>query len=212
MRNLSNEQLCQLAQQGDNNAKEKLLQNNMGFICKQASELLQNNNPNIEIDDLIQEGCLGLLNAITSFNAARNIKFLTYAAPAIHNAMLDFLRNAASQFESKLTSDSGLQIICLDDVLTDDERQQKIETIADPTAKSPEQIYIDKETMLELYTAIKNLTAREQTFLLYRYGFIDDTEHNLTETARHFHLSLSRTKATESQTLDNLWLELPWWF
>lgn len=210
MRNLSNEQLCQLARQGNNKAKEKLLQNNMRFIHKQASELLQNNNPNIEIDDLIQEGCLGLLNAIAGFEPNRNIKFLTYAAPAIRNAMLDFLRNAASQFENKIKSDSGLQIICLDDVLTEDERQHRIETIADPAEQSPEQIYIDKETLLELYAAIKKLTAREQTYLLYRYGFLDDTAHNLTETARHFHLSLSRTKATESQILDNLWLELPW--
>ena len=135
---------------------------------------------------------------------------LPISAPAIRNAMLDFLRNAANHFESKLTYDFGVQIICLDDVLTEDERQQKIEIIANPATQSPEQIYIEKETLLELYAAIKKLTAREQTYLLYRYGFIDDTEHNLTETAWHFHLSLSRTKATESQTLDNLWLELPW--
>ncbi len=28
----------------------------------------------------------------------------------------------------------------------------------------------------------------------------------------HFHLTESRAKRTEEQALDNLWLELPWWY
>ena len=56
------------------------------------------------------------------------------------------------------------------------------------------------------------LSAREQTYLLYRFGFTDDMAHPLLGTALHFHLSESRAKRTEEQALDNLWLELPWWF
>ena len=37
-------------------------------------------------------------------------------------------------------------------------------------------------------------------------------EHPLTETAEHFFLSESRAKSTEKLALDNVWLELPWWF
>ena len=37
-------------------------------------------------------------------------------------------------------------------------------------------------------------------------------EHPLIGTALHFHLSESRAKSTEALALDNLWLELPWWF
>ena len=65
---------------------------------------------------------------------------------------------------------------------------------------------------MELYDALKKLTAREQTYLLYRYGFTDDMEHPLIGTAIHFHLSESRAKRLEDQAMDNLWLELPWWF
>ena len=43
-------------------------------------------------------------------------------------------------------------------------------------------------------------------------GFEDDLEHPLIGTALHFHLSESRAKSTEALALDNLWLELPWWF
>ena len=37
-------------------------------------------------------------------------------------------------------------------------------------------------------------------------------EHPLNETAKHFHLSESRARSTEALALDNVWLELPWWF
>lgn len=56
------------------------------------------------------------------------------------------------------------------------------------------------------------LTQREQTYLLYRYGFTDGEEHPLIGTAIYFHLPKGRAQKTEEQAMDNLWLELPWWF
>ena len=47
---------------------------------------------------------------------------------------------------------------------------------------------------------------------LYRYGFTDGEEHPLIGTAIYFHLTKGRAKKTEEQAMDNLWLELPWWF
>ena len=56
------------------------------------------------------------------------------------------------------------------------------------------------------------ISEREQTYLLYRYGFTDDIGHTLIGTAIHFNLSESRAKKLEGEAMDNLWLELPWWF
>ncbi|MGN1026456.1 MAG: hypothetical protein ACI4P4_08620, partial [Faecousia sp.] len=53
---------------------------------------------------------------------------------------------------------------------------------------------------------------RDEQYLRYRFGFDDDVEHPLTETAKHFNLSESRAKRTEALALDNVWLELPWWY
>ena len=71
---------------------------------------------------------------------------------------------------------------------------------------------IQKEQLIELYAALDKLTAREQTYLLYRYGFTDGKEHPLIGTAIYFHLTKGRAQKTEEQAMDNLWLELPWWF
>lgn len=56
------------------------------------------------------------------------------------------------------------------------------------------------------------IEAREERYLRYRFGVDDEKEHPLTETAKRFHLSESRAKKTEAQALDNVWLELPWWY
>ena len=82
----SNEQLCRLAQKGDTAARDILLEKNLGFIRKIALEQYRNmgldeNDIGIDLDDLMQEGSIGLLNAIPLFDAGRGMKFLTYAAP-----------------------------------------------------------------------------------------------------------------------------------
>ena len=177
MKSLSNERLCALAQNGDKDACELLLEKNYGFIRQTALEQyrsmgLDENDIGIDVDDLVQEGSIGLLNAIPLFDAGRGMKFLTYAAPAIRNAMTDCIRAALAQFEQRMVNKKdgpGFQKVYLDDVLSDDERMLRIEAIAAPYTQTPEQIYIKKEQLTELYAALDKLTAREQTYLLYRY-------------------------------------------
>ena len=214
------EQLCRLAQKGDTAARDILLEKNLGFIRKIALEQYRNmgldeNDIGIDLDDLMQEGSIGLLNAIPLFDAGRGMKFLTYAAPALRNAMTDCIRAALGLFEQRMVDKKdgpGFQRVYLDDVLSEDERMLRIEAIADPHTQTPEQIYIQKEQLIELYAALDKLTAREQTYLLYRYGFTDGIEHPLIGAALHFHLSESWTKKVEGEAMDSLRGKLPWWF
>lgn len=48
--------------------------------------------PNIEMDDLISNGMMGLLDAIDKFDAKKDVKFSTYAQIRVKGAMLDGLR------------------------------------------------------------------------------------------------------------------------
>ena len=196
MKKQDNEQLCALAQKGDTEARDLLLKNNMGFIRKTANEIYMKSNLaesdlSTETSDLEQEGCLGLLTAIPLFDSSKGIKFLTYAAPFIRNTMTDLIRDVFSQYEQRMTSTTdglALQKIRLDEILPGEERLMRIEAIADPTVKSPEQIYVDKETMRELYEGLGRLSEREQAYLLYRYvygrcGAYDDWQCNSFQSA-----------------------------
>ena len=108
MKARSNEELCALAQKGDEDARSLLLEKNYGFICQTAAELYRSMNLGesdlgIEMDDLTQEGSIGLLDAISHFDSSKGIKFLTYAAPSIKNAMTDLVRSAFAQYEQRMT-------------------------------------------------------------------------------------------------------------
>ena len=217
---MTNERLCTLAQKGDEAAREILVEKNMGFIVQTAdliyrSSSLEGSDLNIDVDDLVQEGSIGLLRAVDGFDPARKLKFLTYAAPFIRNAMTDLVRDAFSRYEQRMVASKnglGLQRVRLDEVLSGEERLLRMEAVADIAAKSPEQVYEERETLRELYEGLGQISEREQTYLLYRFGFTDDIEHTLIGTAIHFHLSEKRAKKLEGEAMDNLWLELPWWF
>lgn len=217
---MTNERLCTLAQKGDEAAREILVEKNMGFIVQTAdliyrSSSLEGSDLNIDVDDLVQEGSIGLLKAISSYDKSVGVKFLTYAAPFIRNAMTDLVRDAFSRYEQRMVDSEnglGLQKVRLDEVLPGKERLLRMEAVADIAAKSPEQVYEERETLRELYEGLGKISERAQTYLLYRFGFTDDIEHTLTGTAIHFHLSEKRAKKLEDEAMDNLWLELPWWF
>ena len=217
---MTNEQLCALAQKGDEIARELLVEKNMGFIVQTAdlvyrSSSLEGSDLNIDVDDLVQEGSIGLLRAVDGFDPARKLKFLTYAAPFIRNAMTNLVRDSFSRYEQRMVDSEnglGLQKVRLDEVLPGEERLLRMEAVADIAAKSPEQVYEERETLRELYEGLGQISEREQTYLLYRHGFTDDIGHTLIGTAIHFHLSENRAKKLEDAAMDNLWLELPWWF
>ena len=209
---MSNEQLCIAALDGDTEARNALVENNLRFIKRSSYEMWSaqrelNAALGIEISDLVQEGSLGLLDCIPGYDPDTGNKFLTYAAPVIRNAMVDYIRRWNPTFEAKNLG----SIIRLDDVVKD-ENKGRHEFIADSRVKNPEQIYIAKETHEEIHTALQRIDRRERAYLWYRFGFEDDIYHPLNETAKHFHLSESRAKSTEALALDNVWLELPWWY
>ena len=209
---MTNEQLCALAKQGDADAQNLLIENNLRFIKKTAYEVWNaqaelNRSLQISLDDLVQEGSLGLFGCIESYNPDSGNLFLTYVAPAIRNAMIDYIRSQNVSFEAKHLND----IISLDDPAIDEVRS-KHNFIADPAKQTPEQIYLAQERIGDIHHALYMIDDREEQYLRYRFGFDDDMEHPLTATARHFHLSESRAKSTEALALDNVWLELPWWY
>lgn len=103
---ITNEQLCALAKRGDADAQNLLIENNLRFIKKAAYEVWSaqaelNRSLQISLDDLVQEGSLGLLGCIDSYNSNSGNLFLTYAGSAIRNAMIDYVRSQNVPFEAK---------------------------------------------------------------------------------------------------------------
>ena len=113
---ITNEQLCALAKRGDADAQNLLIENNLRFIKKTAYEVGSaqaelNRSLQISLDDLVQEGSLGLLGCIDSYNPNSGNLFLTYAASAIRNAMIDYIRSQNVSFDRNGTMISTMLLI-----------------------------------------------------------------------------------------------------
>lgn len=201
---MTNEELCALARSGQRWAREQLVKNNLSFVYQVAHSLWERNPDwiqalGMEEDDLCQEGCLALDGCVDRFETSRGNKFLSYEVPAIRNAMLDALAAAQNRFEGRYVS----ALLWLDSVPQEDWRPLSC-FVADPYQQTPEQIYLRKETIREVRAALQKSGPRLRTWLLFRFGFTDDTGHSVAETARHFYLSLSRGKATDKTALQTV--------
>lgn len=99
-------------------------------------------NPSIEAEDLMQEGLMGLLNALGTFNPTQGAKFSTYANVCITNKMITALIKS-NQHEIPIGSN-------INDL---DKESHEI---------SPESIILEREKMQELYDEIINLLSDKE--------------------------------------------------
>ncbi len=107
----------------------------------------------VDSDDLRQEGVIGLMNAISSFDGERAVKFSTYAEVCIGNRMRTYAKKCNLKSQN---------VVSLDEL--------PIETSSDE--QDPESTYINKELIFELWRIIDTqLSALErQVFNLYVQG------------------------------------------
>ena len=82
--------LIQLAHEGDQNAREQLVLDNVGLVWSIVRRFAGRGH---ELEDLYQIGCIGLIKAIDKFNLEFDVKFSTYAVPMITGEIKRFLRD-----------------------------------------------------------------------------------------------------------------------
>ena len=76
----------------DDANRDAILRQHLGLVYHVAQQLARARANDVELDDLVSAGTLGLIDAFENFDAARGLAFSTFAAPRIRGAMLDELR------------------------------------------------------------------------------------------------------------------------
>ncbi len=76
-------------QNGDNIAKDKLVEHNLRLVVFLAKKF---ESSGVDMEDLVSVGTIGLIKAINSFKAEKQIKLATYASRCIENEILMYLR------------------------------------------------------------------------------------------------------------------------
>lgn len=99
--------LIKLAQEGDEEAKQKLIEENSPLV---KSVIKRFKGKGIEYDDLYQLGCVGFLKAIKNFKTEYNVKFSTYAVPMVIGEIKRFMRDDGEIKVSRAIKSLNLKI------------------------------------------------------------------------------------------------------
>src|SRR5208283_1636308 len=78
---------------GNEYSRDEVVHKYFHLVKYVAGRISINLPPNVEINDLINDGILGLIDAIEKYDDARGVKFETYAITRINGAILDALRS-----------------------------------------------------------------------------------------------------------------------
>ena len=145
---------------GDEEARNILIERNLRLVAHVCKKY---NIPNVDNEDLISIGTIGLIKGINTFNLNKGIRLATYAARCIDNEILMYLRStkklrAEVYLNEPIGKDKDDNEIALIDVLENEER-----TIED-------EIDLKIKTK-KLYDRMKDiLKGREKTIIELRFG------------------------------------------
>ena len=178
---------------GDENAINTLIEHNLRlvvYICKKFE------NTNVDLEDLISVGTIGLIKAVNSFKLDKNIKLATYASRCIENEILMHLRKTVKyknevSLEEPLSSDGDGNELVLADIITTD---------SDSVSKG---IELETEKQI-LWNCLKKLNAREQEIMILRFGLNNQDEKTQKEVADMLGISQSYISRIEKKILNKL--------
>ncbi|MDD2713991.1 MAG: RNA polymerase sigma factor FliA [Simplicispira sp.] len=89
--------------------RDALIRQHVPLVRRLAHHMIAKLPPNIELDDLIQVGMIGLTEALTRYEAAQGVQFETYATQRIRGAMLDELREGDWMSRSSRKSQKDIE-------------------------------------------------------------------------------------------------------
>ena len=146
------------AQQGDENAMEQIVQLFRPKVSAISREYFL---VGAGLDDIIQEGMIGLFKAVYVYNPQKNHNFGSFATLCIERQIQTAIKNANRKKNSPLNS--YVSISQFDD-RDDDEENIKL-VLADDDSDI-EQNYINKELNVVVMSKVKSLLTDEQFKLL----------------------------------------------
>lgn len=90
---LTNEQIVVQFQEGNQNALAALVEKNQGLVRSRASYFYRSHGNDLDLEDLVQSGMLGMIRAAEKFDANLGYKFTTYAYKRIDKAIRNSINN-----------------------------------------------------------------------------------------------------------------------
>ena len=179
---------------GDEEARNLLIEKNLRLVAHVAKKYATSN---VEQEDLISIGTIGLIKGINSFKVEKGSKLSTYVSRCIDNEILMHLRatkklNSEVYLNEPIGKDKDDNVVTLQEVLENDERNIEDE--------------VDLKIKIKiLYNKIKEiLKDREKTIIELRFGLDGHKPKTQHEIAKMLGISRSYVSRIETKAIHKL--------
>ncbi len=182
---------------GDDAARARLIEHNLRLVVYIARRF---ESTGTGLEDLVSIGTLGLVKAINTFCADKNIKLATYASRCIENEILMYIRKRSAR-RGEISIDEPLNVdwdgneLLLSDVLGSEEDGVSFEL-----EKREERRVVNE--------AVAALSPREKLIIELRYGFSGNREMTQKEVADLLGISQSYISRLEKKIIADLRREI----
>ncbi|MCI6001738.1 MAG: RNA polymerase sporulation sigma factor SigK [Tenericutes bacterium] len=178
---------------GDVLAKNKLIEHNLRLVVFLAKKY---ENTNIDLEDLVSIGTIGLIKGVNTYKLDKNIKLATYASRCIDNEILMYLRKTKRKktevsLEDRLSFDADGNELHLEDVLGTD---------ANIVTKNLD----DELDKTLLRRELNKLNKRDKEIMIFRYGLDGNAELTQKEVAEKLGISQSYISRIEKKVIKKL--------
>ena len=190
---LSQEEENRLLSEDSEESRNTLIVHNLRLVVYIARKF---DNVSVGIEDLISIGTIGLIKAVNTFCADRNIKLATYASRCIENEILMYLRKSSNQ-KNEISIDEPLNVdwdgneLLLSDILGSE---------GDEVGRDVE----SEDERFQLIRFVSGLPLRERQIMEMRFGMNGYEEYTQSEVAETLGISQSYISRLEKRIIIKL--------
>lgn len=188
-------ELLKFAKEGDQDAKEQLVTNNLGLVWAVARRFMGRGH---DLEDLYQIGCIGLMKCIDKFDLTYDVKFSTYAVPMISGEIKRFLRDDGIVKVSRTLKETAYKVKkTREEIVNQTGVEPKLEEISQLLEIDVEEIVASLEANVEvesihktiyendgnsIYLIDKLTTEEDETDAVINNMLVEGLMKNLNET------------------------------
>ena len=176
-------ELISKAQSGEKNANDQLIIDNMPLVYSLVKRYKKKDESGY--DDLVQQGCLGLMQAISRFDISRGVMFSTYAVPLILGEIRKVMREDNLLKVGRVTKESAAKLF------------HEIETLEYALGRSP--------TINEISNTM-DISSEKAVFLLNSAYHVRSIDEEIKEGGDTYADTIKSDEDTEMEAVQNVML------
>jgi RNA polymerase primary sigma factor len=191
-------ELSRRARKGDEGARQTLAQSNLPFVVAVARKF---QNRGARLDDLVQEGNVGLMKAIEHFDPKKNVRFATYAVWWIRAYITRYLKDNRSQVRGGESERLSMSDFSLDTPIEDDSETTYLERLEDGS-QTQDETFLRSERDGEVAEALTRVKKRlgELGWDILQERLTQEKPRTLEELGQRWGVSRERVRQVELRT------------